>query len=249
MIRLLFSLVIVLLSVAHVSAKSDTIYVNEDIQLIHLQDSVFVHVSWINSERYGRISCNGMIIVRQGEAVMVDTPMNNEQTRQIYEYLEQTWGVTITRHIAGHFHVDCIGGLPYLQDKGVKSIACRLTVNKCKEENLPVPSIVFEAEYDFTFNGLPIECRYYGGAHSFDNITVWLPRQQILFGGCMVKSARSKGLGNLSDAVLDEWDVTLEKIQYAYPNIQKVITGHGSIGGSELLHHTIGLVRKKQATL
>ena len=246
MIRLIFSLAIVIFTSLTLSAQSDTIVINKDLQLIHLQDSVFIHLSWVNSEQYGRFSCNGMLVVRKGEAIIVDTPMTNEQTKEMIDYLNDVMGVRIKALIAGHFHADCMGGLLHLQSVGAESIACHLTVEKCKEEGLPVPSISFESEYDFAFHGLPIECRFYGGGHSFDNITVRLPNQQILFGGCMVKSARSQNLGNLSDARVDEWDKTIEKIQYAYPNIKTVVTGHGDIGGAELLNHTIELVREKQ---
>ena len=246
MIRLVCSVVLVYLTVFSALAQSDTIVISKDIQLLHLQDSVFVHVTWVDSEQYGRFSCNGMLVVRNSEAIMVDTPMSNEQTEELSNYLSNEMGVKVKMLIAGHFHEDCIGGLAYLQNNGVASIACQLTVEKCMEEGLPIPSIAFERVYDFNFHGLPIVCRFFGAAHSFDNITVWLPKQHILFGGCMVKSARSRGLGNLSDAVVEEWDATLEKVQHAYPTIQTVITGHGKIGGAELLDHTIDLVRQKQ---
>ncbi len=246
MVKLFLTLIATFVVVYPSLAQAVTTSISKDIQLIHLQDSIFVHVTWIDSEQYGRFSCNGMLIVSNGEAVMIDTPMTNEQTRQITEYLSYKMNVKVKTFIAGHFHADCIGGLDYLQKEGVESIACRLTLDKCKAEGLPVPAIAFDTTYDFSFHGLPIQCRFYGAGHSFDNITVYLPEQQILFGGCMVKSARSRGLGNLSDAVVDEWDITLEKVRNAYPEIQTVVTGHGNIGGSELLNHTIELVRNKQ---
>ena len=240
--RLLYIFIGVIIAIPCFS-QSDTTIINNDLQLIHLGDSVFVHTSWVESEQWGRFSNNGLLIIKNGEAVMVDTPMSNKQTKELTDYLNVVLKVKIKALIAGHFHDDCIGGLEYLQSIGAKSLACNLTIEKCKIENLPVPSIGFDKEYDCLFNDLPIECRFFGPGHSFDNITVWLPEQKILFGGCLIKSANARGLGNLSDAVVNEWDVTVEKVQYAYPEVKTVVPGHGAFGDASLLSHTIQLVR------
>ncbi|MBN2280785.1 MAG: subclass B1 metallo-beta-lactamase [Candidatus Marinimicrobia bacterium] len=217
-----------------------------DVELIHISDSVYVHTTWENSEQFGRFPSNGMIIIKNSKAVMIDTPVNNEKTRVIYDYLLDSMHVKIEKHIAGHFHTDCIGGLEFLHDKGVKSIASNLTIAKCQEDSLEVPNIGFETVYDLDFYGKKLECRFYGGGHSFDNIVVWLPQDSILFGGCLIKSAGSQHLGYLGDAVVDEWDATVEKVMAAYPNAKIVVPGHGPSGGKELMNHTISLVREKR---
>ncbi len=240
----LFTLPLFLFLVLLLTAQEPICKINDDLELIHLQDSIFVHVSWVNSDTYGRFSCNGMVIIRNGEAVLIDTPMGNKQTRQLCDYLTEHFKVKIRAVIAGHYHDDCIGGLEFLHSIGAQSVASQLTVDKCEDEGLPVPTIAFNKEYDCLFNHEAIECRFFGPGHSFDNITVWLPQQQILFGGCLVKSAQSKGLGNLSDAVVDEWDTTIEKLQYAYPGVKIVVPGHGQVDGAHLLTHTIELVKQ-----
>ncbi len=219
------------------------IQINPDIDLIPVGDSVYVHTTWETSEQWGRFSSNGMIIIKSGKAVMIDTPFDNTKTEIIYNYLQDSLDVKIEIHIAGHFHDDCIGGLEFLHYKGVKSIASNLTIAKCEEDSLEVPDIGFDSAYDLNFYGKKLECRFFGGGHSFDNIVVYLPNDQILFGGCLIKSANSRSLGNLSDAVVDEWDSTVEKVLSACPDVKIVVPGHGRLGGSELLEHTVELVK------
>jgi metallo-beta-lactamase class B len=61
---------------------------------------------------------------------------------------------------------------------------------------------------------------------------------------------RSRGLGNLTDAIVEDWEETIQKILDSYSDIRVVIPGHGSMGGEDLLRHTIDLVQKeKNATL
>ena len=172
--------------------------------------------------------------------------MDNDKTERLTKYLQDSMSADLTKLIIGHFHDDCMGGLGYLQSIGIESIANLMTIEKCKEIGLPVPSISFTDSLTFDFNGEQIDCRYFGAGHSFDNITVWIPGKKILFGGCLIKSINSKGLGNLSDAVVNDWDMTVENVLKEYPEIKIVIPGHGDFGGIELLKHTIGLVDKEK---
>ena len=240
---LLFVLIGLLSSKAQTNEK---IVIDNDIQLIHLQDSVYVHVTWHHLDNFGRFPSNGLIVIRNGQALMIDTPMDNDKTERLTNYLKESMSVDLVKLIIGHFHDDCMGGLGYLQTIGIESIANAMTIEKCKEIGLPVPSTSFTDSLTFDFNGEQIDCRYFGAGHSFDNISVWIPSEKILFGGCLIKSIDSNGLGDLSDAVVDDWDMTVEKVLKEYPEIKTVIPGHGDFGGIELLTHTIELVDKEK---
>lgn len=220
--------------------------IDNDIQLIPLGDSVYIHQTWDEMDGYGRFSSNGLVLIQGGQALMIDTPMDNEKTKRLVTYIADSLNSKVTRLIIGHFHDDCLGGLEYLQSTGVESVANTMTINFCRELGLPVPEIPFADSLNFDFNGEEIECRYFGAGHTADNITVWLPGKKILFGGCLIKSLESTGLGNLSDAVVAEWDTTVGKLMQEYTGIQTVVPGHGNAGGAELLPHTIQLVEKEK---
>ncbi len=229
-----------------VAQPDNVIAIDNDIELIHLQDSIFVHVTWHQSENFGRFPSNGLIVIKSGQALMIDTPMDNNKTERLTKYLKDSMSVDLTKLIIGHFHDDCMGGLEYLQSIGIESIANSMTIAKCKEIGLPVPMKPFTESLTFDFNGELIDCRYFGAGHSFDNITVWIPGKKILFGGCLIKSINSRELGNLSDAVVADWDLTIKKLMKKYTDIKTVIPGHGNFGGAELLTHTIELVEAEK---
>jgi len=222
------------------------IVIDDDIQLVHIKDSIFMHTSWYQTQNFGRVAANGLIIIRNGQAIMIDTSWDNEMTRRLTEFIEDTLNVRLIKLIAGHYHEDCIGGLAYLQTRGIESIANSITVAKCKEDKLPVPSTSFTDSLIIDFNGLHLECRYFGGGHTFDNITIWIPEKRILFGGCLVKSADAENLGYIDEAVISDWDSTLKNVTKKYINIEIVVPGHGNYGDSGLLSHTIELVEKRR---
>jgi metallo-beta-lactamase class B len=226
--------------------ENERIIVDQDIELINLQDSIFIHVTWHQLDNSSRFPSNGLIIIKNGQALMIDTPMDNDKTERLSKYIKRSLNADLTKLIIGHFHDDCLGGLDYLQNAGVESIANTRTIDKCKEIGLPIPSTPFTDSLIFDFNGVKIECRYFGAGHSFDNITVWLPNNKILFGGCLVRSGNSNSLGNLSDAVVSEWDLTIKQLMYEYTDIKIVIPGHGNYGGKEILAHTIELVEAER---
>ena len=245
MTKRIFIALVLLSGFYPLKAQSErNIFINDDIQLTHIIDSVYAHVTWEESETFGRFPSNGLIFIKNGQAIMIDTPFDNEKTKRLTDFLEDSMGVEVKKLIIGHFHDDCLGGLEYIQSKGIESVANKLTIDKCKELELPIPSTSFTDSLVFDFQGELVVCRYFGGGHTIDNITVWFPSKKILFGGCLIKSINSRGLGNLSDAVVKEWDVTVKKIINQYPNIEIVIPGHGAIGNSGLLTHTIELVER-----
>jgi len=227
--------------------ENNQIFINDDIQLEQLEDSVFRHITWEESERFGRFSSNGMIIINMGQAIMIDTPFDNEKTEIIVNYLKDSMKVELTKLISGHFHLDCIGGIEYIQSLGIESIASNHTVNKCKELGLYVPLTPFKNKLIVDLNGLKLVCGYFGGGHTPDNIVVWIPEYKILFGGCLIKSANAITLGFTGDADMASYDSTIEKIINEYPEIEKVVPGHGDVGGINLLTHTIDLVKSKKA--
>lgn len=244
--RILISIFWLIGLVPLIAQTDKEIVIDEDIQLIHLQDSIFVHVTWHYLDAFGRFPSNGLIIIKNGQAIMIDTPMDNDKTSRLTKYLKDEMSVDLTKLIIGHFHEDCMGGLEYLQSIGIESIANAQTIEKCRETGLPIPSTSFTDSLTFDINGTQIDCRFLGAGHSFDNITVWLPAEKILFGGCLIKSINSNGLGNLSDAVIPEWDITVKKVMKKYTNVKIVVPGHGNYGGIELLPHTIELVENER---
>lgn len=220
------------------------IFISEDIQLLELSDSVYLHATWTEMEPYGRFSSNGLIVIKNGKALMVDTPMDSAATSFIYKHLLNSLNAQVTLLIPGHFHDDCIAGLPFLQTKGARSLSGNLTREKCLELNLPIPDTAFIDSIHFEFNSIPIACYYLGGGHTHDNIVVYLPQQKILFGGCMVKSMESMGMGFIGDADLEAWPNTLQKLKSKFPEAEIIVPGHGNVGGIELIDHTLLLLQQ-----
>lgn len=221
----------------------NTITISKDIQLIHLKDSFFLHVTSDYVEGFGTVSSNGLIVIRNGQALMIDTPMDEMKTAAILDYLRDSMLTNVTVFIPGHWHNDCIGGLAELHSRNVFSIANEMTRAECMKRNLEVPKASFSKSLSWSFCGIPLECWYPGAGHSLDNIVVYFPEQKILFGGCLIKSVESTSIGNIADANVPAWPKTLKNVQKKYPDAEIIIPGHGSVGSIQLIGHTKSIVQ------
>jgi metallo-beta-lactamase class B len=224
------------------------IHVTDDIEIIKLSDHSFIHVSYAQMPPWGIVSSNGLIFTNKGKALLFDTPTNDSLTEDLVKWIEDSLKVEIIGVIPNHWHSDCMGGLQYLHRRGIESYAYELTRKIAKEKNLPVPRHSFSDSLVFQLGKEKVVSRYYGAAHSLDNIITWIPSEKILFAGCMVRGLESTSMGHTTDGDIKEWPITIQKIIDAYPDVKIVIPGHGKYGGINLLYHTLGLLKENETS-
>jgi metallo-beta-lactamase class B len=94
---------------------------------------------------------------------------------------------------------------------------------------------------------LDADCELFfpGAGHTRDNIVAWFPHQQVLFGGCFLKSVTSLDLGNVADAVVADWSTSVRRVRARYPSRRIAIPGHGTISGDPV-GHTLALLAENK---
>jgi metallo-beta-lactamase class B len=241
---LFIAIITLCLTIPSRSQGAKHIRVSEDIDIIQLSTSAYIHISYIQVPGFGRVGSNGFIYTNNGDALLFDTPMTDSLTEQLVKWITRSLKVRIVGFVPNHWHADCMGGLKYLNSIGIPSYANEKTIVIAKTKNLPIPQQGFADSLALHLGNQVVICKYYGPAHTVDNIVTWIPSERILFGGCMVKELKSETLGNVADADLTEWPKTIEKVIAGFPSAKIVIPGHGAFGGRELLKHTLELLTK-----
>lgn len=221
------------------------ISISGDMELIKLSEHAYIHVTLEDSPVYGRFSSNGLIYMENGEGYLFDTPATDALTKKLVDWVADSLKTKIIGFVPNHWHSDCMGGLKYLQDIGVKSYAHQMTIDIARSKGLAVPAHGFRDSLSLHLGDKSIGCYYLGAAHSMDNIVVWIPSEKILFAGCMAKETGARGMGNTVDGSLSEWPGTIDKVMGKFPAARIVIPGHGMIGGQEVLKHTRELLSGK----
>lgn len=225
-----------------VCASDTRVELARDLFLEPLAPGVWRHVSSKEVEGWGLVAANGLVVVSDGEAALVDTPWTGAQVRLIAAWLESAQGARLTIVVPTHFHEDCLGGLAEAHELGASSYASRKTIELAAKAGHVVPENGFEKRLDLSVGLSVLTLEEAGAGHTVDNIVVWIPQQHVLFGGCLVKSSESTTKGYLADADLDAWPRTMDEVAKRFADAKIVVPGHGAPGGLELLAHTKALI-------
>ncbi|MCP3098348.1 subclass B1 metallo-beta-lactamase [Myxococcus sp. K15C18031901] len=210
----------------------------EDVTVRGIAPGVWLHQTTADAGRFGRVSANGLFIEDGEETILVDTGWNATHGALLLTWARETLHRPVRVAVSTHFHEDRTGGIPALAAQGIPVHALELTAKLSAEHAFPVPGQTFTDSLTLG----PVALFFPGAGHARDNVVVWHEKSGVLFGGCFVKDAEAKDLGNLSDADVAAWPASLDRARQRYPEARVVIPGHGEPGGPELLTHTRALL-------
>jgi glyoxylase-like metal-dependent hydrolase (beta-lactamase superfamily II) len=217
-----------------------------ELEVTKLADDVYQHTSYKEVGSYGMVGASGLIVIDGVNAHIIDTPWTIKDTKKLVAWIESK-DLTLKSAVVTHFHKDASGGLSYLNSLKIKTYATSLT-NNLLSRDLREKSNNEISDNTFELVKNNLEVFYPGAGHSKDNVVVWLPKANILFGGCFVKNMNSNGLGYTGDASIKDWPKSIERVINKYPNINVVVPGHGKVGGINLLNHTKQLALGEKAS-
>ena len=239
-LQFLYAITLLLFSSFSIFAQSEIVYESGSLLIKKLSDRVYTHVSYLQTEDFGNVPCNGMIVIDNQEVIVMETPINNEVSTELIDWIENELKAEIKAVIIHHFHQDCLGGLEVFHQKGIPSYSKNETIELAKQKGYTLPQNGLEKSMEFRLGDHNLISSYFGPAHTTDNIVTYFPAEKALFGGCMIKSLNASK-GNLEDADVESWSVSVKKIKNKYPEIELVVPGHGLEGGINLLDYTIDL--------
>lgn len=216
--------------------------ISENLEMTMLSEGIYQYTSYLYLEPYGMVGENGLVVLTDSGAVIIDTPWDNELSQLLINYVESKLNSAIKYVVVTHSHADCAGGLEVFKKAGVKSVGHIITRQKLLDESKAFPEITFTDTLTIMFGNKSFEIFYPGAGHTVDNITVSVNPDKILFGGCLLKASENNSIGNVADADIDEWPASVQRVQLKYTDVQIVVPGHGSAGTRELFQHTLDIL-------
>ena len=232
--------IILLLASCKTQSVDKAIYSSKDLKIVKVSDHVYTHITYLDTESWGRVGCNGMIVVDQNEAIIFDTPTDDRTSAELINWVQTELNAIVKAVVVTHFHTDCLGGLAEFHKNEIPSYAGELTLGFCTLKDLIVPQNSIRNKATHKIGSIEVVSQYFGPGHTPDNIVAYVPNDAVLFGGCLIK-AKGAGKGNLEDAIVDAWPTTVQKIKDTYPSVKTIIPGHGDTGGVGLLDYTMTL--------
>lgn len=224
------------------SMDSLTIYQTKNLIVKKLSNHIYQHISYLNTDDFGKVECNGMLVINGNEGVVFDTPTDNKSSEELISFITNVLKTAIVAIIPTHFHEDCIGGVHEFEKRSIPIYASTLTADLLKENghNFTNSITTFDNSLTLNIGNKKVIAEYFGEGHTKDNVVGYFPESNAVFGGCLIKTIGANK-GYLGDANTDKWSETVQKIKLKYPKAEIVIPGHGKSGGTELYDYTIKL--------
>ncbi|WP_397599867.1 subclass B2 metallo-beta-lactamase [Silvanigrella sp.] len=191
---------------------------------------------------------NSMIYIGEKYITIIGATWTLETALLLDKEIKKITSKPIYEVINTNYHPDRAGGNDYWKKIGAKIISTQMTYNLMKTDwektieftkksipdyprlPLSLPDNVFQN--NFVLQNGDLQSIYTGSSHTYDGIFIYFPKEEVLFGGCILKEK----IGNLSFADIKEYPRTIEKLKNLNLKITQVIGGHDEpIHGPELI--------------
>jgi len=82
------------------SQESETIVLHPDLKLRKVTDNVYIHISYMPSEQYGRFPSNGLVYIIGDKCAVIDTPVSDTLSEQLIDWLDESLQVEVKTNFA-----------------------------------------------------------------------------------------------------------------------------------------------------
>jgi metallo-beta-lactamase class B len=238
-----FGLHVQLFAQSPMEHTSKDVYRSKELLIIQIAPNSYQHISYLQTNDFGNVPCNGLVVRDKNEVIIFDTPTNDKAAEELILWIENKLGSKIKAIIPTHFHNDCLGGLNSFMKHGIPSYGNAKTIALARETGVAVPQNSFDRSMKLRIGKQQVVVVYPGEGHTRDNVVGYFEKDKILFGGCLIKELGANK-GYLGDANIKEWSATVDKVKKMFPGLKIVVPGHGSAGDKKLLDYTIDLFKQ-----
>ena len=245
-VRLLFSLLLSLLSAAHAAQSPDIDEATVPMKAVRLgTHSYFVQglPGAASSENQGFMSNAGFVVTRDGVVVfdaLASPPLAEKLVAEIRRITRQPIRVVIV----SHYHADHFYGLQVFRKLGAEIWAHRLAEGQTRtdeaalrleqrkealfpwvDENTQLLEAdrFIQGDMDFERGGVQFALRHVGPAHSSEDLAMMVKPDRVLYAGDLVFRGRVPFVG---DADGGAWIKALDKLIALNPKV--LVPGHGA---------------------
>lgn len=222
--------------------RAKEVYKSGNLIITQVSENAFIHTSFKQTNDFGNVPCNGLVVRNNNETIVFDTPTDNKGAEELIKWINEKLHSKINAVVPTHFHDDSLGGLQAFHNKNIPSYSYSGTIALAKENHFTVPQNSFNDFIILKVGNEETVTKFFGEGHTKDNVIGYFPGEKILFGGCLLKELEASK-GYLGDANVSAWSNTVEKVKKEYPDVKIVVPGHGEYGDGKLLDYTIQLFK------
>ena len=218
-------------------AVPDMEKIADGVYVAQIGPGLWVHTTIGKLDDGSLYAANGALVEDGNHSVLIDAGWNPEQADALIGWAATTLKHPVASAYVTHFHNDRLGGAAALERRHIPVYANPATIELARSTHqVAIPDHPLSLRSTPTPIAKDALIFFPGAGHTKDNVVVYFPKEQVLFGGCFIKDSKSPGLGNLADADQAAWPASLDRTQAAFPQMATVIPGHGPMNAHALTH-------------
>lgn len=219
------------------------------VTLSKIADGVWVHTTNYKLPGQSPAPVNGLVVVDGDEVILVDGAWGELITLSLLKKIKSETGKMPTKMIVTNHSSDRTAGVDAAEWQGLQIFTHPDTPSLAAAAGYHAPDTSVAAlkmPKSRTKVG-SLEVAYPGHGYASDNLVVYVPSAQILYGGDLVRAAGAKTLGDTSKADVEKWAESLQWVKTTYPETKVVVPGHGQGANITLLDATYTLLKAQTA--
>nr|WP_290370109.1 subclass B1 metallo-beta-lactamase [Peribacillus sp. Bi134] len=210
--------------------------------LTQTKKDVWVHTTYTEIQG-NKIGANGLVLNTSKGILLVDAAWDDTLAKQLLDMIKKEFKKPVKLAIISHHNYDRIGCIQALLDQKIKTVSTSEKARLAREFNYPMPDPSLDSMAStLKVGNMKIEIYFPGEAHTSDNMTIWLPKYNLLFGD-MIFALKQKNSGIIDEANMEAWPNTMKNLMYVYKDAKIIIPGHKTWGDFSLLPHTLEIVQ------
>ena len=202
------------ISQKRIAFKPKEVYKSNILIITQITPNSFEHTSFKQTNDFGNVPCNGIVVRNNNEVIVFDTPTNDQSSEELIKWIKDSLHCKINAVVPTHFHDDCLGGLQAFDKSDIPSYAYFKTIEFARKNNFVVPKNSFTDSIILKVGEENVSAKFFGEGHTKDNVVGYFPSENVMFGGCLIKEINA-GKGYLGDANVTDWSGTVENVKKA----------------------------------
>src|SRR5690625_2102722 len=77
--------------------KPEEIYKTNDLIVTQISENSFIHTSYLQTNDFGNVPCNGLIVRDSNEVIIFDTPTNDKSAEELIKWVTEKLNCKINR--------------------------------------------------------------------------------------------------------------------------------------------------------
>ena len=72
-----------------VAFKPKEVYKSADLIIFQIAENSFQHISFLQTNDFGNVPCNGLVVRNNNEAIIFDTPTNDKSAEELIKWVKE----------------------------------------------------------------------------------------------------------------------------------------------------------------